>query len=553
MTEFEIGYHLPVGYRLEEFEIQQVVGEGSFGIVYLAHDHILNQRRAIKEFLPPQMAARAPDGIQVNARTRNKEMQTAYRVSLRRFIKEAQMLAALDHPNIVRVYRCLEANGTVYLVMPYYPGETLEQHIERAGSTAPDPAWVQRLLERLLDGLAAVHACDLLHRDIKPANIYLVNGERPVLLDFGAARQTMVQEYSQSFGLILTQDYAAIEQYGIDRSQDGPWTDLYALGATFYQLILGKKPPPAAKRILEDNYLPLIAAAPKHYPRSLVASIDRALAVRPRNRYLDTVAWLRDLQPTGVSPLSSPRKRGHMPAILIGLVVGVGGASAMYSRFKPGPTPIPTPTPTVQPARSSNAQPPPPSTIPESPRYDEISLNVDSPANWYIKRMIQYARDRTQFQSDQEELSALEKPSRGDRRSARPLNDQAIALIRQSNYAEALPLLEEAHQTDPRDEEIADNLGFAYLNNNEYDKAKQALVNALYINSERSTAWQNLGDAFAIDGDEKSAINCYINFYFSSRNRERALSSLKDNGTDDSSPTSAAHQKAYEFLRQQGF
>ena len=212
MTDQERSDHLPAGYRLAEFEIERVLGSGGFGVVYLARDHTLDQERAIKEFLPDQVVDRNTAGqVTVRTGTQATAYRTAYQQGLKRFLAEAKTLAALDHPNIVKVYRVLEANGTAYLVMPYYAGQTLADAM-KAGP--PEPARVQRILAQLLDGLRAVHEKGLLHRDIKPENIYLVDGERPVLLDFGAARRVIVEGTHSTVNNAYTAGYAAIEQGG---------------------------------------------------------------------------------------------------------------------------------------------------------------------------------------------------------------------------------------------------------------------------------------------------------------------------------------------------
>ncbi|HOW75204.1 MAG TPA: protein kinase [Candidatus Competibacteraceae bacterium] len=292
MTKQANSNHLPAGYQLEEFEIERVLGEGGFGVAYLAKDRTLNQPRVLKEFLPGIAARRASGEIRVTARSGGAS--GVYRDSLARFIEEAQTLAALDHPNIVKVHRVLEANDTAYLVMPYYPGETLAQYLAHAGGTPPDPDWVQRLLTQVLEGLRVVHGRGIVHSDIKPANLYLAGRERPVLLDFGAARR-LVAQGTQSLNTVISPGYTPIEQYADSGMPQGLWSDLYALGATFYELITGERPWDAPSRAMEDRLKPLSEIAPKGYPRRLLASLDRVLAVRPRDRYKSADEWLAAL------------------------------------------------------------------------------------------------------------------------------------------------------------------------------------------------------------------------------------------------------------------
>lgn len=293
--ETEDDHLLPLGYRLEEFEIVRVLGEGGFGVAYLVLDHSLKQQRVLKEFLPNQVARRERSGLRITART-GEENHGIYQEGLRSFISEARLLASLDHPNVVRVYRCLEANGTAYLVMHYYHGQTLKQRIQALNGARPHADWLIRLLMNLLDGLQAVHDHGILHRDIKPDNIYLVADDRPVLIDFGAARR-VVGGRTKAMTRVITEGYSPIEQYvGDGIHEEGSWTDLYALGATLYWLISGNKPRNAVVRMIEDALPPAVTLGQDLYPATLLASIDRALAVRPEDRYRVASEWLAVLE-----------------------------------------------------------------------------------------------------------------------------------------------------------------------------------------------------------------------------------------------------------------
>lgn len=303
MAETDTNGALPPGYRLEEFEIINLLGEGGFGLAYLAYDHILKQQRAIKEFLPNAVARRGRDGTRVSART--GENRTAYEEGLRSFINEARLLASLDHPNVVRVYRCLEANNTAYLVMHYYRGETLKQRMARFGETPPDAEWVIRLLTQLLHGLRAVHSQGVLHRDIKPSNVYLLADDRPVLIDFGAARR-VVGGHTRALTGVVSAGYSPIEQYAGDSGvQEGPWTDFYALGATFYQLVTSRKPWNAVMRMTADDLKPAVDLGRRHYPGVLLATIDHALKLQPRGRFQTAAEWLAVLEGKAAPPSES--------------------------------------------------------------------------------------------------------------------------------------------------------------------------------------------------------------------------------------------------------
>ena len=318
MQEPNDDHTLPTGYRLDEFEIIRVLGEGGFGIAYLAFDHSLRQQRVIKEFLPGLIARRERSGFRITALT-GAENSDIFNEGLHSFISEARLLASLDHPNVVRVYRCLEANGTAYLVMHYYEGQTLTQRFKAMGRTQPDADWVIRLLAQLLHGLQVVHAQGILHRDIKPDNIYLLADDRPVLIDFGAARR-LIGGRTKALTGVITEGYSPIEQYTGDGGlQEGPWTDLYALGATAYLLVTGRKPWNAVMRVAGDQLSPAMEAGQPNYPMTLLSSIDRALAVRHKDRYQSALEWLTALEnPTvrvdKVTLLPAPKASAHKVA-----------------------------------------------------------------------------------------------------------------------------------------------------------------------------------------------------------------------------------------------
>jgi hypothetical protein len=237
---------LPLSYKLGEYRIQSVLGHGGFGITYLAQDERLGSQVAIKEYFPETFAVRDPAAstIHANASATASDAEN-YRWGLDAFLQEAQALAKFKHPNIVRVLRFLEANGTAYLVMEYEAGEPLSVWLRRHGGFLDEPMLLSVFLP-VLGGLQAVHDAGLLHLDIKPDNIYLRAGGAPLLIDFGSARQfRRGSEASQR--VALSRGYAALEQYP-DRGERGPWTDLYGVGATLYRCITGKEPADALVR-----------------------------------------------------------------------------------------------------------------------------------------------------------------------------------------------------------------------------------------------------------------------------------------------------------------
>ena len=300
---------LPLGTMLGEFEILRVLGEGGFGVVYLARDQSLRREVAIKEYMPASLAARGAGQQVVFHSERNRAVFGAGLVS---FINEARLLAKFDHPSLVKVYRFWQANGTAYMSMPYYEGATLKETLRQLGG-APDERWLLAFLGALTEALGVIHAERFLHRDIAPDNILLLAGSgRPLLLDFGAARQ-VIGDATQALTAILKPGFAPVEQYADTPGlRQGPWTDVYALCAVVYTAIMGRKPPVSLARTVNDNYLPLVQHATGRYSERFLAAIDAGLQLQPQKRTA-SVAALRvslglDSVPlaAGPTPAASP-------------------------------------------------------------------------------------------------------------------------------------------------------------------------------------------------------------------------------------------------------
>ncbi|MDB5946134.1 MAG: serine/threonine protein kinase, partial [Ramlibacter sp.] len=270
---------LPVGGHVAEFEIKSIIGIGGFGIVYLAHDQSLGRNVALKEYLPTSLAFR--NGLNVSVRTARHA--DTFAAGLASFINEARILAQFDNPSLVKVYRFWNANGTAYMVMPYYEGPTLKQALQEA-SEPPTEQWLRGLLVPLLSALQLLHSENYFHRDIAPDNILLVRGKRPILLDFGAARRVIAGS-NKALTVILKPGFAPIEQYSdTDDMTQGAWTDIYALAAVVHYAIMGKAPVPSVSRLLKDTAVPLAQAASGRYSDRFLRAIDRALSVRPEDR-----------------------------------------------------------------------------------------------------------------------------------------------------------------------------------------------------------------------------------------------------------------------------
>ena len=275
---------LPAGARLRGYEILAVLGHGGFGVTYRARDTTLGRDVAIKEYLPTAVAIRE-DGTTVLPRS--TALADEFRWGRDRFLQEARTLAKLDGaPAIVRVFDFLEANGTAYTVMALLDGEPLERRLRRDGCLS-QPA-IEGLLYPLLDGLAAVHAAGFLHRDIKPDNIMLDAKSAPTLIDFGASRAPMAGG-TTAMTAIFTPGYAAAEQF--TSAKQGPWTDIYGLCATLYHAIVGRPPPSAFDRMVNDAYEPLAKLRPAGFSPAFLAAIDAGLKLRATDRPQSIAQW----------------------------------------------------------------------------------------------------------------------------------------------------------------------------------------------------------------------------------------------------------------------
>lgn len=402
---------LAAGTRVAEFEVTRLIGQGGFGVVYEAWDHTLERVVALKEYLPGALATRAADGSIVPLSERQRE---TFDLGMRSFINEARLLAQFDHPSLVKVYRFWEERGTTYLVMPYYEGRTLRQAL--AGTVAgADEAWLLGIADGVSQALAVMHAAQCYHRDIAPDNIMLLDGsDRPVLLDFGAARR-VISDKTQAITVILKPGYAPIEQYAeMPDMRQGAWTDVYALAAVLHVAVTGRVPPPSVGRILSDSYEPLAqdAALAQRYSARLLAAIDAGLAVRPEARP-QSVAEFRALLgldrgggggddggATVIVPRAAPsvstKPAGPAPGSRRGVLLGGGllvalllGGGAWWLLRAPAPTPVPaetaaapaspvpdTPTEPPAPPVAAAERTPPPAPPPASERTPIESLQA---------------------------------------------------------------------------------------------------------------------------------------------------------------------------------
>ncbi len=295
---------LPPGTPLMngQYLVGRVLGKpGGFGITYLGWDSQLATFVAIKEYLPREVAGRHHDHLTVSAHT-NADAEH-FRYGLEQFLLEARTLAQFDHPNVVRVRTFFQENGTAYLVMDYLQGNSLQDHLTTVGGRMSEKMALDTMMP-ILEGLCEVHAKGFLHRDIKPQNIYISTNGRPILLDFGTARQAM-SGLNRGMTTIITPGYAPWEQYHRHGKQ-GAWTDIYACAATVYHLVTGTVPPEAAERVAEDSLLPPAQLVPGLSPHFNFAIIQ-ALSIDPSNRPQDVASFQAALsgKNTSFAPVNS--------------------------------------------------------------------------------------------------------------------------------------------------------------------------------------------------------------------------------------------------------
>jgi serine/threonine protein kinase len=295
---------LPNGHYLQDYRIARKIGGGGFSLVYLAYDP-QDQPVAIKEYLPLTLVRRGEDySVQPNS----EENRTTFRYGLKCFFEEGRSLARIVHPNVVRVVNFFRAHDTVYMVMRYERGKTLQEYLQGARGPVKE-SFIRRVFAQLLNGLREVHTLKLLHLDIKPSNIYIRLDGTPVLIDFGAARATLTHDANR-LQPMYTPGFAAPEQYH-QADLLGPWTDIYSVGASMYACLSGSPPQPADARLSNDKMTPAARGWHDQYSPALLELIDACLKLdymaRPQSVFTlqRSLMEVPDIAPAKTSMLST--------------------------------------------------------------------------------------------------------------------------------------------------------------------------------------------------------------------------------------------------------
>ena len=306
----QANHALPNGYQLEEYTVERQLSLGGFSIVYLATDGE-GRQVAIKEYLPNSLALRGEGEIkpQISA-----DHLGAFRYGMKCFFEEGRALARLSHPNVIRVLNFFRANDTVYMVMEYERGRTLQEFIQKHQGHISE-RFMRGVFTRMLNGLREVHSHKLLHLDLKPSNVYLRTDNTPVLIDFGAARQTLSTE-QPILKPMYTPGFASPEHYG-SRKDLGPWSDIYSIGASMYACLAGSAPQAADERLKKDLLTPAMVRWEGQYSDRLLEIIDWCLNVNHLYRPQSVFALQKALVET-VAPPEEERK----PPTWLNRVVG---------------------------------------------------------------------------------------------------------------------------------------------------------------------------------------------------------------------------------------
>lgn len=369
---------IAVGSDLKNYRIEAVLGQGGFGVTYRAVDTTDNTRVAIKEYFPRSMAIREPNGA-VRPKSNSEEDEQMFSWGLERFRKEILTLAKFTHDNIVPILYFFETLGTVYMVMPFVEGDSLKAHVKKQRGMTE-----KRLLDivlPLLSGLETMHKVGFLHRDIKPDNIFIQNHNgQPLLLDFGATRQTMGAG-DHAMTVVMTPEYAPLEQGNADSSKQGPWTDIFAMGAVMYWAVTDIKPLSANIRATAmlnqepDPMPPVAQVARGEYSERVMRAIDHAIKIAANERPQSIAEWRTEMVGTAHTATPLMQKLGDRVAnTSLRRAMPAFDRSALRSTtvHNPPHTSTPTTPPIVTPTTPPTTPPPlPPTDAPDGSASDE--------------------------------------------------------------------------------------------------------------------------------------------------------------------------------------
>ncbi len=286
---------LPAGFKIDEYCIEHQLSMGGFSIVYVAADRE-QKRVAIKEYLPNTLALRSEGQT---APIISEEHLPAFRYGMKCFFEEGRALAGLSHPNVIRVLNFFRANDTVYMVMEYEHGRTLQDLIQKNRAVVTEN-FMRNVFTKMLNGLREVHSHRLLHLDLKPSNIYMRNSHTPVLIDFGAARQTLASD-TPMLKPMYTPGFASPEHYN-RRELLGPWSDIYSVGASMYACISGSTPQPADERMEKDRLVPAMVRWQGLFSDQLLETIDWCLSLNHGYRPQSVFALQKALTEPVIAP-----------------------------------------------------------------------------------------------------------------------------------------------------------------------------------------------------------------------------------------------------------
>ena len=302
-------YHIVPGTVLAgKYIVGRVIGYGGFGVTYIGYDGLLEKKIAIKEYLPSEFATRMPGQTEVTVYS--GERQEQFYSGIDKFVEEAKRLAQFKEvPGVVRIFDSFTENKTAYIIMEYLEGETLKERLEREKQLSVDDSLA--IIMPILTALKEVHKIGIIHRDIAPDNIFLTKNGEVKLLDFGAARYATTT-HSKSLSVIIKQGYAPEEQYR-SKGDQGPWTDVYACGATLYKMLTGVTPEDSMERAGKDTLKPV-----SHYGVKISKNLNTAIMNAMNIRIEDRTQSAEEFEEELMSEVEVKRKKAHSRKMDIG-------------------------------------------------------------------------------------------------------------------------------------------------------------------------------------------------------------------------------------------